>query len=334
MEDIFKEPKLKDIPNEPSKAEIELDELEIVISKYKPYTLFGITVPSMARTDSDEEAKVCTKSRTLEDLTKDEIDWLHANINFIVDTNGDFIPIGSGNQYAFYQTLVSIHIYIYVHNIPIEFFDLKNPNSRYYKLFNIGELIDSNDFQSYIEPEFKICVDVNMNTECDSKAHANLRYDRFTYGLFKDVRHIEFYKKALRGSKATAVINGSLQFDNIDKLYDWFNDDVLTCTDNICNNITKIISEPNALYLNSKHKTTDTFTFLANPKAWIKQADYNITNFKSKVNIIIYPVFTNAISLLSYVSNAKNIEVAMESMSNKIKTIIDEFSFKDDGRYY
>lgn len=334
MEDIFKEPEVKDIPNEQSKAEIELNELEIVTNKYKPYTLFGVTVPSMVRTDSEEEVYVCTKARTMEDLTDDEIEWLHANINFIVDANGDFIPLGSGNQYAFYQTLVSIHIYIYVHNIPIEFFDLKNPNSRYYKLFNIGELIDSNDFQSYIEPEFKICVDVNMNTECDSKAHANLRYDRFTYGLFKDVRHIESYKKASRGHKATAVINGSLQFNNTDELFNWFNDDLLDASNNICNNITKMLYEPNSIYLNSKHKTTDTFTFLANPKAWIKQVDYNITNFNAKINIIIYPVFANAISLLSYVANAKNIEVAMEGMSNKIRTIIDEFTFKDDGRYY
>ena len=157
VDNPFKEiDEAKDVLKETSNAKEELATLVITSDKYKSITVNGITVPSLVRMDSPDDPYICKDIRTINDLHKDEIDWLNTNINFILDANGDFIPVTSGNQFVFYQTLLKIQYYIYVHNVPIEFFDGNNENARYYKIWNIGYLIDNENIDLAYTPEFRV----------------------------------------------------------------------------------------------------------------------------------------------------------------------------------
>ena len=104
MEDInpFKEEEeiKQDIPvdSSPSKAEEELSALTITTEKYKPIVINGVSIPSVVRTDAPDKPYIVIEPRTVADLSKDEVDWLNTNINFILDATGEFIPVTSGNS--------------------------------------------------------------------------------------------------------------------------------------------------------------------------------------------------------------------------------------------
>lgn len=306
----------------------ELATLKITSDKYKPIVINGVSIPSVTRIDSDAEPFVVTESRKLEDLTQDEIDWLNTNINFIVDKNGEFIPITSGNQYVFYQTLLKIQYYIHAHNIPSEFFDGNNENSRYYKIWNIGYLIDNNNYNPAFKPEFRICVDVNMSSEVETRDHAIHRFNHFTHNLFKGYVNLVEYKAPKMGDKAIAKVSTRKHFLSIEDFEEWIKETVLSATENPSdNNILAFIPGFNPLYLNSKVKTLDTFSFYANPKAWISQRSYD-TKYVSKFNILIFPELVGDLTITTYYSAAKTIEVEMENMSNRLKSILQDYVYK------
>ena len=111
VDNPFKEiDEAKDVFKETSNVKEELATLAITSDKYKPITVNGITVPSLVRMDSPEDPYICKDIRTINDLHKDEIDWLNTNINFILDTNGDFIPVTSGNQLYFIKLFLRFNI--------------------------------------------------------------------------------------------------------------------------------------------------------------------------------------------------------------------------------
>ena len=98
-----------------TKAQKELDNLKITTSKYKNLVIDGVTIPSIVLTTSGEAPYSITKPRNVGDVTNDERNWLMSNINFIMTDAGDFIPVSSGNQLAFYQTLLRICYFIVHH---------------------------------------------------------------------------------------------------------------------------------------------------------------------------------------------------------------------------
>ena len=232
MEDInpFKEEEeiKQDIPvdSSPSKAEEELSALAITTEKYKPIVINGVSIPSVVRTDAPDKPYIVTEPRTVADLSKDEVDWLNTNINFILDATGEFIPVTSGNQFVFYQTLLKIQYYIYAHNIPIEFFDGNNEKARYYKIWNIGYLIDNENYDSAYEPQFHICVDSNMSAEVESRDHAIKMFNRYTYNLFKSAVKLVDYKVPRGSSLAIAKCSARLIFDTIEDFEAWIKDSV------------------------------------------------------------------------------------------------------------
>ena len=81
------------------------------------------------------------------------------------------------------------------------------------------------------------------------------------------------------------------------------------------------------LYLNSKVRTLDTFSFYANPKAWIAQNEASNT-YKAKFNILMFPEFIGALTITTYHSAAKTIEVNMEQLSNRLKAIAESHIYK------
>ena len=107
----------QDIPvdDSHSKAEEELSALAITTEKYKPIVINGVSIPSIVRTDAPDKPYIVTEPRTVADLSKDEVDWLNTNINFILDATGEFIPVTSGNQFVFYQTLLKIQYLSLIH---------------------------------------------------------------------------------------------------------------------------------------------------------------------------------------------------------------------------
>jgi hypothetical protein len=316
------------LENEESKAIKEINTLTIISDKYKPIVINGVSVPSLVRMDSSDEPYICTTPRKVEDLFKDEIDWLNTNINFILDTNGDFILVTSGNQFVFYQTLLKIQYYIYVHNIPIEFFDGNNENSRYYKIWNIGYLIDNENYDSAYTPKFRITIDFNMAAEVESREHAIKMFNRYTYSLAKDFVKLIEYKVPKGSPIANAKCSARLIFNSIEAVEEWLENEVMISTDSpVNNNIFSFFPKLNPLYLNSKVKTTDTFSFYANPKAWIAQNDSG-NNYKSKFNILLFPEFIGELNITTYHSAAKTIEVEMEQLSNRIKALCEKYIYK------
>ena len=318
----------KDVLKETSNAKEELATLAITSYKYKPITINGITVPSLVRMDSSDDPYICTVKRKVEDLFKDEIDWLNTNINFILDVNGDFIPVTSGNQFVFYQTLLRIQYFIYAHNIPIEFFDGDNEKARYYKIWNIGYLIDNENVDLSYTPEFRITIDFNMAAEVESRGHAIKMFNRYTHGLIKDhIKLIEY--KVPKGSPiAKAKCSARLMFSSLEAVEEWLENEVMTSTESPSDNhILSFFPKLNPLYLNSKVKTTDTFSFFANPKAWIAQNDSGNT-YKAKVNMLLFPEFIGKLNITTYLSAAKTIEVEMEHLSNRIKALCEKYIYK------
>lgn len=306
----------------------ELNTLTITQEKYKNIVINGVSVPSIVRVDSDEEPYIVKESRNVKDLTKDEIDWLNTNINFIVDANGDFINVSSGNQYVFYETLLRIQYFIYAHNIPVEFFDGTNNKSRYYKVWNIGYLIDNENYDSAYTPEFNICVDFNMNSEVESRSHAVKLFNRYTYDYLKDTVNIISYKVPKGSPVANARCSGRIVFKSIDAFEVWLQTQVITKTESPADNfIFNLFPKLNPIYLNSIAKTTDTFSFYANPKALIAQTDIGNT-YKGKMNIVIFPEFRGKLNLTTYHAAAKTIEVEMERLSELIKVICNKFIYK------
>ncbi len=223
----------QDIPvdSSPSKAEEELSALVITTEKYKPIVINGVSIPSVVRTDAPDKPYIVTEPRTVADLSKDEVDWLNTNINFILDATGEFIPVTSGNQFVFYQTLLKIQYYIYAHNIPIEFFDGNNEKARYYKIWNIGYLIDNENYDSAYEPQFHICVDSNMSAEVESHDHAIKMFNRYTYNLFKEAVKLIDYKVPKGSSLAIAKCSARLIFDTIEDFEAWIKDSVISATE-------------------------------------------------------------------------------------------------------
>lgn len=318
----------KDVFKETSNIKEELSTLAITSDKYKPITINGITVPSLVRMDSPDDPYICKDIRTINDLHKDEIDWLNTNINFILDTNGDFIPVTSGNQFVFYQTLLKIQYYIYVHNVPIEFFDGNNENARYYKIWNIGYLIDNENVDLSYTPEFRITVDFNMAAEVETREHAIKMFNRYTYGLAKDFVKLIEYKVPKGSPIAKAKCSARLMFRTIVDLEYWLKNRIMTATESVDdNNILSFFPKLNPLYLNSKVKTTDTFSFYANPKAWIAQNNSGNT-YKAKFNILLFPEFIGELNITTYLSAAKTIEVEMEHLSNRIKALCEKYIYK------
>ena len=317
MEDInpFKEEEeiKQDIPvdSSPSKAEEELSALVITTEKYKPIVINGVSIPSVVRTDAPDKPYIVTEPRTIADLSKDEVDWLNTNINFILDATGEFIPVTSGNQFVFYQTLLKIQYYIYAHNIPIEFFDGNNEN-----------------YDSAYEPQFRICVDSNMSAEVESRDHAIKMFNRYTYNLFKEAVKLIDYKVPKGSSLAIAKCSARLIFDTVKDFEAWIKDSVIPATEAPTNNhILSFFPKLNPLYLNSKVRTLDTFSFYANPKAWIAQNEADNT-YKAKFNILMFPEFIGALTITTYHSAAKTIEVNMEQLSNRLKAIAESHIYK------
>lgn len=320
----------QDIPvdSSPSKAEEELSALAITTEKYKPIVINGVSIPSVVRTDAPDKPYIVTEPRTVADLSKDEVDWLNTNINFILDATGEFIPVTSGNQFVFYQTLLKIQYYIYAHNIPIEFFDGNNEKARYYKIWNIGYLIDNENYDSAYEPQFHICVDSNMSAEVESRDHAIKMFNRYTYNLFKEAVKLIDYKVPKGSSLAIAKCSARLIFDTIEDFEAWIKDSVISATEAPTNNhILSFFPKLNPLYLNSKVRTLDTFSFYANPKAWIAQNEAGNT-YKAKFNILMFPEFIGALTITTYHSAAKTIEVNMEQLSNRLKAIAESHIYK------
>ena len=319
---------IKEDVKESSTAKEELSTLTITSDKYKPIIVNGISVPSLVRMDSPDEPYICTVSRKVEDLFKDEIDWLNTNINFILDANGDFIPVTSGNQFVFYQTLLRIQYFIYVHNIPIEFFDGNNEDARYYKIWNIGYLIDNENVDLSYTPEFRIIIDFNMAAEVESRDHAIKMFNRYTYGLTKDHVKIIEYKVPKGSPIAKAKCSARLMFISLEAVEEWLKNEVMTSTESPSDNhVLSFFPKLNPLYLNSKVKTTDTFSFFANPKAWIAQNDSGNT-YKAKFNMLLFPEFIGKLNITTYLSAAKTIEVEMEHLSNRIKALCDKYIYK------
>lgn len=334
MEDtnLFKEEEeiKQDIPvdSSPSKAEEELSALVITTEKYKPIVINGVSIPSVVRTDAPDKPYIVTEPRTVADLSKDEVDWLNTNINFILDATGEFIPVTSGNQFVFYQTLLKIQYYIYAHNIPIEFFDGNNENARYYKIWNIGYLIDNENIDLAYTPEFRVTIDFNMAAEVESRDHAVKMFNRYTYGLIKDHIKIIEYKIPKGSPIAKAKCSARLMFRSLEAVDEWLENEVMTSTESPSDNhIFSFFPKLNPLYLNSKVKTTDTFSFFANPKAWIAQNDSGNT-YKAKFNMLLFPEFIGELNITTYLSAAKTIEVEMEHLSNRIKALCDKYIYK------
>ena len=329
VDNSFKEiNEAKDVFKETSNVKEELTTLAITSDKYKPITVNGITVPSLVRMDSPDDPYICKDIRTINDLYKDEIDWLNTNINFILDTNGDFIPVTSGNQFVFYQTLLKIQYYIYVHNVPIEFFDGNNENARYYKIWNIGYFIDNENIDLAYTPEFRVTIDFNMAAEVESRNHAVKMFSRYTYGLIKDHIKIIEYKVPKGSPIAKAKCSARLIFDTIEDFETWLKLAVIPAAETpIDNHILSFFPKLNPLYLNSKVRTLDTFSFYANPKAWIAQNEADNT-YKAKVNMLLFPEFIGELNITTYLSAAKTIEVEMEHLSNRIKALCDKYIYK------
>ena len=319
---------IKEDVKESSTAKEELSTLAITSDKYKPIIVNGISVPSLVRMDSPDEPYICTVSRKVEDLFKDEIDWLNTNINFILDANGDFIPVTSGNQFVFYQTLLRIQYFIYVHNIPIEFFDGNNEDARYYKIWNIGYLIDNENVDLSYTPEFRITIDFNMAAEVESRNQAVKMFNRYTYGLTKDHVKIIEYKVPKGSPIAKTKCSARLMFSSLEAVEEWLENEVMTSTESPSDNhILSFFPKLNPLYLNSKVKTTDTFSFFANPKAWIAQNNSGNT-YKAKFNMLLFPEFIGELNITTYLSAAKTIEIEMEHLSNRIKALCDKYIYK------
>ena len=80
----------QDIPVDSSlsKAEEELSSLAITTEKYKPIVINCVSIPSIVRTDCPDKPYIVTEPRTVADLSKDEVDWLNTNSNFILDDTG------------------------------------------------------------------------------------------------------------------------------------------------------------------------------------------------------------------------------------------------------
>lgn len=316
------------VDSSPSKVEEELSALAITIEKYKPIVINGVSIPSVVRTDAPDKSYIVTEPRTVADLSKDEVDWLNTNINFILDATGEFIPVTSGNQFVFYQTLLKIQYYIYAHNIPIEFFDGNNEKARYYKIWNIGYLIDNENYDSAYEPQFHICVDSNMSAEVESRDHAIKMFNRYTYNLFKKAVKLIDYKVPRGSSLAIAKCSARLIFDTIEDFETWLKLAVIPAAETPTDNhILSFFPKLNPLYLNSKVRTLDTFSFYANPKAWIAQNDFGNT-YKTKVNMLLFPEFIGKLNITTYISAAKTIEVEMEHLSNRIKALCDKYIYK------
>lgn len=316
------------VDSSPSKVEEELSALAITTEKYKPIVINGVSIPSVVRTDAPDKPYIVTEPRTVADLSKDEVDWLNTNINFILDATGEFIPVTSGNQFVFYQTLLKIQYYIYVHNVPIEFFDGNNENARYYKIWNIGYLIDNENIDLAYTPEFRVTIDFNMAAEVESRDHAVKMFSRYTYGLIKDHIKIIEYKVPKGSPIAKAKCSARLMFSSLEAVEEWLKNEVMTSTESPSDNhIFSFFPKLNPLYLNSRVKTTDTFSFYANPKAWIAQNDSGNT-YKAKVNMLLFPEFIGELNITTYLSAAKTIEVEMEHLSNRIKALCDKYIYK------
>lgn len=325
-EQPFDEKTLQATPK--TKAREELATLAITSEKYKALVIDGVSVPSTVRVDCPDAPFIITEPRNLDDITDDEKQWLEANINFIVDDNGDFISIDSGNQYAFYQTLLRIQYFIYTHNIPCEYFDGNNKDSKYYKIWNIGYLIDSGNCNTAYVPTYHICVDMNMSAEVNDRAHGINKFNGYTYDLFKDSMKVTSYNVDKRNGVASIKITARRYFKDLSDLKDWLDIDIMEATDeNVYNHIYTLFPSLNPIYFNCVRKTTDTFKYLANPKSWIAQHRME-KGPKAAFNIVIFPEFTGNINLTTYMANAKEIEVGLEALSNRIKEVCDQFIFK------
>lgn len=310
------------------KAKEELATLAITSEKYKAFVIDGVSVPSTVRIDCPDEPFLVTEHRSVEELTEDEKKWLEANINFIVDESGDFIQLNSGNQYAFYQTLLRIQYFIYVHNIPLEYFRGDDKTSRYYKLWNIGYLIESGKCDTAYVPEYNICVEMNMSSEVNDRNHGINKFAGYTYNLFKHSTKVVSYKVDKTTGVAMIKVNGRLVFDTMTDFQEWLSETVMDAAKgDVYNNIFSLFPKLNALYFNCVRKTTDTFKFLANPKGWIAQHRME-KGPKAAFNIVIYPEFIGDINLTTYMANVKEIEVGLEVLSRKIKDTCDSFVYK------
>ena len=279
----------QDIPvdDSHSKAEEELSALAITTEKYKPIVINGVSIPSVVRTDAPDKPYIVTEPRTVADLSKDEVDWLNTNINFILDATGEFISVTSGNQ-----------------------------------------LIDNENYDSAYEPQFHICVDSNMSAEVESRDHAIKMFNRYTYNLFKGAVKLIDYKVPRGSSLAIAKCSARLIFDTVEDFEAWIKDSVIPATEAPTNNhILSFFPKLNPLYLNSKVRTLDTFSFYANPKAWIAQNEAGNT-YKAKFNILMFPEFIGALTITTYHSAAKTIEVNMEQLSNRLKAIAESHIYK------
>ena len=121
---------------------------------------------------------------------------------------------------------------------------------------------------------------------------------------------------------------GVVIFDTIEDFEAWIKDSVIPATEAPTNNhILSFFPKLNPLYLNSKVRTLDTFSFYANPKAWIAQNEAGNT-YKAKFNILMFPEFIGALTITTYHSAAKTIEVNMEQLSNRLKAIAESHIYK------
>ncbi|MBD5584370.1 MAG: hypothetical protein HDQ88_04760 [Clostridia bacterium] len=302
-----------------TKAQKELDNLKITTSKYKNLVIDGVTIPSIVLTTSSEAPYSITKPRNVGDVTSDERNWLMSNINFIMTDAGDFIPVSSGNQLAFYQTLLRICYFIVHHNIPIDVI----PKEKEFKLLNICQLIEDGQCDTSYEPEFKIDLSISMKSNVSTKGHALVKYNNFVKGVIRG----ELVNYVSKNTHYVADVVGNITFNDIDMLKNYF--DRILSEDPYPgdNNIFKLLADLKPIYLNNICKTTDTFSFYANPKAWIAKTKLTYGP-ECAFNIIIKPKFVGDINLTTWHANFKDIELKMEQLSNKIKKLTEKYVFK------
>ena len=167
-----------------------------------------------------------------------------------------------------------------------------------------------------------------MAAEVESRDHAVKMFNRYAHGLIKDHIKIIEYKVPKGSPIAKAKCSARLMFSSLEAVEEWLENEVMTSTESPSDNhILSFFPKLNPLYLNSRVKTTDTFSFYANPKAWIAQNDSGNT-YKAKVNILLFPEFIGELNITTYISAAKTIEVEMEHLSNRIKALCDKYIYK------
>lgn len=298
-----------------SKSEKEINSLNLITEKYKNLVIKGLSIPSEVLTTSSDEPVIRTEFKNLEDITEDEKQWLETNINFITYPNGDFISINSGNQFAFYQTLLAIQLYIMAHGIPPTYFNASNPNSRYYKIWNIGYLIDDTINKEF-KPKFKIKIEVGLNAKVNNKTHLINKFRHETEYSNFDIKDIKYNKKIKTGK-----VFGTLVFADLKDFEEHLS--YLRDTKGAINKISEMFNEGNFVYVNNLVKTSDTFKVFVNPKAIIKRKQLK----DASKNILIYPIIENDFNLMTWYNNAKTIEVEMESTTNAIKELLNKYTY-------